>query len=195
MSPLPEVSGLWSPFPGSRRYLFNVAYGVGKQALDRLSADTAFELRDQGVTVVSLWPGAVRTELIEKAIKDPSSKFAKVSSSLLQRLLLCFSMPTTFGRERPRNMRVSPLFTSPLIQSATTPRAEFCWPQSWGGSTASLTSTVRHLSSPFSAGRQPRSLRDLHSLLEYAGWTQLSQWVPAWVRLPYWVLTLSGSKF
>ncbi|KIH48583.1 hypothetical protein ANCDUO_21346 [Ancylostoma duodenale] len=46
------------------RYLFNVPYGVGKQALDRMSADMAVELKPKNVCVVSIWPGAVRTELI-----------------------------------------------------------------------------------------------------------------------------------
>ena len=34
----------------------------GKAALDRLGADMAEELQDHGVRVVTLWPGAVRTE-------------------------------------------------------------------------------------------------------------------------------------
>jgi NAD(P)-dependent dehydrogenase (short-subunit alcohol dehydrogenase family) len=45
-----------------------VAYGVGKCALDRLTADTALELAPHGVTVVSLWPGFVRTERIDLAV-------------------------------------------------------------------------------------------------------------------------------
>lgn len=47
---------------GAREYAWHVAYGVGKAALDRLTADTAHELRDHGVFVVSVWPGLVRTE-------------------------------------------------------------------------------------------------------------------------------------
>jgi NAD(P)-dependent dehydrogenase (short-subunit alcohol dehydrogenase family) len=44
-----------------------VAYGVGKAALDRLTADTARELRPFGVAVVSLWPGLVLTERTSRA--------------------------------------------------------------------------------------------------------------------------------
>ncbi|KAL0966331.1 hypothetical protein UPYG_G00293980 [Umbra pygmaea] len=51
---------------GGLKYIFNVAYGVGKSACDRLAADTAIELRSRGVTSVSLWPGAVRTELVSQ---------------------------------------------------------------------------------------------------------------------------------
>jgi len=32
--------------PGGLRYLFNVAYGVGKAACDRMAADTALELKN-----------------------------------------------------------------------------------------------------------------------------------------------------
>jgi NAD(P)-dependent dehydrogenase (short-subunit alcohol dehydrogenase family) len=47
---------------GAASYAWHVAYGVGKAALDRLTADTAHELRRHGVAVVSLWPGLVLTE-------------------------------------------------------------------------------------------------------------------------------------
>lgn len=55
---------------GGLRYLFNVAYGVGKAACDRLAADMAFELRNRGVVSVSLWPGAVQTELISQFVME-----------------------------------------------------------------------------------------------------------------------------
>ncbi|MBW2232572.1 MAG: SDR family NAD(P)-dependent oxidoreductase [Deltaproteobacteria bacterium] len=47
---------------GAREYAWHVAYGVGKAALDRLTADMAHELKPHGVAVVSLWPGLVLTE-------------------------------------------------------------------------------------------------------------------------------------
>ncbi|TGD88407.1 SDR family NAD(P)-dependent oxidoreductase [Mycolicibacterium sp. CH28] len=43
-------------------YFGSVAYGVGKAALDRMTADMAVQLRDHRVAAVSIWPGAVRTE-------------------------------------------------------------------------------------------------------------------------------------
>ena len=52
---------------GAAEYAWHVAYGVGKCALDRLTADTAHELSGRGVAVVSLWPGFVRTERIDLA--------------------------------------------------------------------------------------------------------------------------------
>jgi len=47
---------------GASEYAWHVVYGVGKCALDRLTADAAHELREAGVAVVSLWPGLVLTE-------------------------------------------------------------------------------------------------------------------------------------
>ena len=37
-------------------YFLSVAYGVGKAALDRMTADTAIQLSEHGVAVVSIWP-------------------------------------------------------------------------------------------------------------------------------------------
>jgi dehydrogenase/reductase SDR family member 1 len=47
---------------GASRYRYNVAYGVDKAAIDKLTADLAHELRPHGVAVVSLWPSVTRTE-------------------------------------------------------------------------------------------------------------------------------------
>lgn len=47
---------------GAKQHLLSVPYGVGKGAIDKLTQDTATELRAHGVSVVSLWPGLVLTE-------------------------------------------------------------------------------------------------------------------------------------
>jgi len=48
----------------AQKYIGNVLYGVAKAATDKLTADTAHELRAHGVSVVSLYPGLVRTEAV-----------------------------------------------------------------------------------------------------------------------------------
>jgi NAD(P)-dependent dehydrogenase (short-subunit alcohol dehydrogenase family) len=53
-----------SSFAGAT-YVFNLAYSVGKAAVDRLAKDMAVELRPYHVTCVSFWPGVVRTEYLE----------------------------------------------------------------------------------------------------------------------------------
>jgi NAD(P)-dependent dehydrogenase (short-subunit alcohol dehydrogenase family) len=49
---------------GAVQYAHNVVYGVGKAALDKMTADMAHELAPRGVAVVSVWPGLVRTEIV-----------------------------------------------------------------------------------------------------------------------------------
>ena len=49
---------------GAVEYAHTVTYGVGKAALDKMTADMAHELRPHKVAVVSIWPGMVRTELV-----------------------------------------------------------------------------------------------------------------------------------
>jgi NAD(P)-dependent dehydrogenase (short-subunit alcohol dehydrogenase family) len=47
---------------GAKQHLLSVPYGIGKGGIDKLTQDTAAELRKHGVAVVSLWPGLVLTE-------------------------------------------------------------------------------------------------------------------------------------
>jgi len=46
----------------AQKYGYNVVYGLAKAATDRMAADMAHELLPHDVTVVSLYPGLVRTE-------------------------------------------------------------------------------------------------------------------------------------
>jgi NAD(P)-dependent dehydrogenase (short-subunit alcohol dehydrogenase family) len=54
-------------FWAAQKHVGNVAYGVAKAATDKLTWDTAHELRESGITVVSLYPGMVRTEKVMEA--------------------------------------------------------------------------------------------------------------------------------
>ena len=51
-------------FWSAQKHIGNVAYGVSKAATDKMTADMAHELKPHGVTVVSLYPGLVRTEKV-----------------------------------------------------------------------------------------------------------------------------------
>ena len=42
-------------------------YGVGKAAVDKMTADMAVELESTGVSIVSVWPGLVRNEMLDMA--------------------------------------------------------------------------------------------------------------------------------
>ena len=48
----------------AQKYVANVAYGVANAAMDRMTRDMAYELREHNVTAISLYPGLVRTERV-----------------------------------------------------------------------------------------------------------------------------------
>lgn len=75
--------------PGGLKYLFNVAYGVGKSACDRMAADCAHELRDDNVTMVSLWPGPVKTEYIQENVLNQGMIYCTLISIILNILCIC----------------------------------------------------------------------------------------------------------
>jgi NAD(P)-dependent dehydrogenase (short-subunit alcohol dehydrogenase family) len=54
-------------FWAAQKHIGNVAYGVSKAATDKMTFDMARELQPYGVTVVSLYPGLVRTEKVMEA--------------------------------------------------------------------------------------------------------------------------------
>src|SRR5207248_540955 len=63
---IPQHRGLivnisvWS----AQKFIGNTIYGISKAATDKLTADMAHELRPHGVSVISLYPGLVRTESV-----------------------------------------------------------------------------------------------------------------------------------
>jgi dehydrogenase/reductase SDR family protein 1 len=68
-------------FYGGRHYFNNFSYGVCKAAVDRLSADTAFELKEHGVSVFSRYPGQVSTEgMVEFAKYSKDINIANMES-------------------------------------------------------------------------------------------------------------------
>ena len=51
-------------FWAAQKHLGNAIYGIAKAATDKLTAETAHELRTHDVAVVSLYPGLVKTEAV-----------------------------------------------------------------------------------------------------------------------------------
>jgi dehydrogenase/reductase SDR family protein 1 len=49
---------------------FNVAFGVGMAAVDRLAEDMAVELRYEVIPVTSFYPGVVLTERTQRAVES-----------------------------------------------------------------------------------------------------------------------------
>lgn len=54
-------------FWSAQKHIANVPYGVSKAATDKMTRDMADELKGYGVSVLSLYPGLVRTEKVMQA--------------------------------------------------------------------------------------------------------------------------------
>lgn len=66
--------------PAGQMYLFNVPYGIGKNALDRMAIDCGMELKRHNVGFLSLVLGAVRTETMmdDKTREGQNEAFKKM---------------------------------------------------------------------------------------------------------------------
>jgi len=85
---------------GAKIYAVNVAYGVGKAGVDRMTRDMARELAPFGVAAVSLWPGVVRTERLEReADRLPFDRSNSESPQLTGRAVAALAAdPKLLGR-------------------------------------------------------------------------------------------------
>lgn len=57
-------------FWAAQRHLGNTIYGIAKAATDKMTSDTAIELKPFDVPVISLYPGLVRTEAVLAAAES-----------------------------------------------------------------------------------------------------------------------------
>uniref|UniRef100_A0A8C0QGC6 Dehydrogenase/reductase 1 n=1 Tax=Canis lupus familiaris TaxID=9615 RepID=A0A8C0QGC6_CANLF len=160
---------------GGLQYFFNVSYGVGKAACDRLAADCAQELRRHGVSYVSLWPGMVQTELVKEVVVKK-----KILDPLLKQLRSNFSSAETTEMS---GKCVVALATDPNILSLS-------------GKVLPSCDLARRYSLQDVDGRPIQDYLSLSSVLSHAsslGW--LASYLPGFLRMPKWIMTLYASKF
>jgi len=155
--------------PGGLRYFLNVAYGVGKAACDRLAADCGHELRKSNVTVVSLWPGAVRTELVAEKMKSGSTSDMKQMFDDGETIEFAGRAVVHLAADENRIEKTGKVLVA-----------------------ADLASEYGFTDID---GRSPPSLRSFKGLLKRGGWERTSWLVPSWVRMPGWVISALTSKF
>ncbi|XP_051990097.1 dehydrogenase/reductase SDR family member 1 [Xyrauchen texanus] len=160
---------------GGLRYVFNVAYGVGKAACDRMAADTAIELNKRGVASISLWPGAVQTELVSQFLSQDDEipgfdpKFKKVfqngeTTELSGRCIVELAKDTNL-----MSMTGKVLMTCDLARRYGLKDVD-------GRSVADFT-----------------SLKFILSQVPYVSW--LSIITPSFIRVPRFMLSLASGKF
>ncbi|XP_007947421.1 dehydrogenase/reductase SDR family member 1 [Orycteropus afer afer] len=160
---------------GGLRYFFNVSYGVGKAACDRLAADCAYELWHHGVSYVSLWPGLVQTELLKKMAKEDFT-----DDSLLKQLNSEFSSAET-----------TELSGKCIVALATDPDI-----LSLSGKVLPSCDLARRYKLRDVDGRPVRDYLSMRSVLsQVPSLSWLASCFPGFLRMPKWILTLYTSKF
>jgi len=70
--------------PGARCYLHGPAYGAGKAAIDKMSADMAVDLKKHGVASVSLWAPLTFTERSQVAMREHPGEYDAVMANAVQ---------------------------------------------------------------------------------------------------------------
>ncbi|XP_036306254.1 dehydrogenase/reductase SDR family member 1 isoform X1 [Pipistrellus kuhlii] len=161
---------------GGILHFFNVPYCVGKAACDRMAADCALELRHHGVSYVSLWPGMVQTELF----KDYLEKSDIANDPMVKQLKTYFSSAETTEMS---GKCVVALATDPNILSLS-------------GKVLPSYDLARRYGLRDVDGRPIQDYLSLSSVLSHSsslGW--LAPYVPGFLRIPKWLMTLYTSKF
>lgn len=168
---------------GGLRYLFNVPYGIGKEACDRMAADCGLELKKHNVAFVSLWPGPVKTEhmlnVTENIAEDKKFETAvgpdppiKVDAKLMKRILENAESPEFSGK------CIVKLAEDPDIIKKS-------------GHILMTAEIGREYGLKDIDGRAIQSMRQVNQFPGVPG----IRWLPNWVRIPSWMLALGGNKF
>ena len=170
---------------GGLRYFFNIPYGVGKEAVDRMTKDCAIELNKAGVACISLWPGAVKTEQFIYDIdqgkyggQNASEGFGDFKG---EDVVKCVANGET--TEFPGKCLVA-LAADPALMAKT--------------GRILMTSELAVEYGLYDVdGKQPTSIRSIKTALYQLGgvFTVIAVFVPSWIKIPYWLLHLGGNKF
>lgn len=161
---------------GGLKYLFNVPYGVGKQAVDRMAADCAKEMYRHKVAMVSLWPGAVRTEKIQEYApkRQEMSKGLKTNANV-EKFFENGETPEYAGK------CIVNLAKDPNILLKT---GKILLSRDLGDEYGFVDVD----------GRQPYTMRGVSNLLEMQGYRLTSMVFPSWIKIPRWMLHMAGNK-
>jgi len=155
---------------GGLRYLFNIAYGVGKAACDRLAADTAIELKKHNVASLSLWPGLVETELIQ----------ASASSTGVSKMLKSYGKaesPEYVGR-----------IVAHLAQNSSV--------MQYSGRIVTTVDYATTYGILDTDGKYPTNIRSMSFLVgRVPSLNWLAGWIPGFLKLPYWLWHQASNKF
>jgi len=156
--------------PGGLRYLFNIPYGMGKVACDRMAADTGLELKKHNVTSISLWPGAVETDTIK----------ASANNQGFRKMLQKYGKSET--AEYPGRI-IAHLASNP---SAIQYTGKIVLTADYGSAHGIVDLD----------GGYPTNIRSFSFLArQIPGLSWLSSWIPDFFKVPTWLWHQASNKF
>mmetsp|Transcript_28986 Transcript_28986/g.47559 ORF Transcript_28986/g.47559 Transcript_28986/m.47559 type:complete len:368 (+) Transcript_28986:58-1161(+) len=147
---------------GGKSYTFNVAYGVGKAAADRLASDMALQLSKHNIDTISLYPGVVRTE--GNVEMDKRGEWSAASGGL------------------DLSMGESPQFTGRAVASLL---AESALTEERSGDVVVVAELAKELGFTDIDGRMPPSIRNLKFILPNFVFPQIEK--ESGTSLPGWI--------
>ncbi|CAF2582195.1 unnamed protein product [Rotaria sp. Silwood2] len=156
--------------PGGLRYLFNVAYGVGKAACDRMATDTACELKKHNVASISLWPGGVGTDTIQAS--EYNAGFLKMLKKF----------------DKPETAQYAGRIIAHLAQNPSL--------MQYSGKIVTTADYGATYSIPDIDGEYPTNIRSFSFLVKQVpALSWLSGWIPGFLKVPYWLWHQASNKF
>lgn len=171
--------------PAGLRYLYNVAYGVGKCACDRMATDCGLELKRHNVAFVSLWPGPVGTETVMKQLQDNVDKSKLEEGSKLSSNLRTAENRLDFFEKGETTefagQCIAAMVTDPELMKMT-------------GKVVMTSDLARRYNLKDAEGHAPADIRQINMLLRQFGHTWLAWCIPDCVRVPKLMFALAGNK-
>jgi len=167
---------------GGLKYLFNVAYGVGKAGCDRMAADCAHELKKSGVSMISLWPGPVKTEFIQE-------NMIKVSTAVSD------SGPAA-TKEQAQMAKV--FENGETIEFAGKVVVHLAADKNIMARSGKIINTAdigREFGFVDTNGKSPIDFRQVKVLVAFGGYPGLASFIPDFVRIPLWLMHFGSYKF
>ncbi|XP_071172545.1 dehydrogenase/reductase SDR family member 1-like [Mytilus edulis] len=162
------------------KYTFNVPYGIGKEANDRMAADCAIELRKMDVAFVSLWPGLVRTEQVLHLLTTKADEPISTSEETMK---LDPSMFENAETTEYSGKAIVALATDPNIMKKS---GRVCFTADLG-----YEYGFKDIN-----GKVPVNPRQLNNALQFFPKTKwMANFVPNFVYIPKWMMAAAGNKF
>ncbi|XP_038069912.1 dehydrogenase/reductase SDR family member 1-like [Patiria miniata] len=156
------------------RYYLNVAYSVGKAACDRLATDCALEMKKHNVASVSLWPGAVKTEIFMDLVAATSDTTSKAGNTLINVIKNGESVEFS-------GKAVVHLASDPNIMKKS-------------GRVLLSAELADEYGFTDIDGRSPPNWRQVKTMCIMSGHTWLAALIPGFIKIPFWLIAAGNSK-